>query len=362
MDNPELVPSSPSTFNRQANVTAQDRLPTSTSAERCTPPIERQSDPSRMDVIRKHLTDRGFSSGATDLIISSWSSGTDKQYNSAWKRWCSWCKQREVDIIQAPIEQVGNFLSDCYDEGKGYSTLNSYRSALSSTLSPVNNCAVGSHPLITRLLKGIYSLRTPVPRYATTWDVTMVTNYLKTFFPLDQLTLKQLTLKTVMLCALSSSQREQTLCALDLNYKVESPACISFVIPEKLKTSKPGKSVKVKFECLRDKPELCTKCTLAEYISRTQDVRNLCGTIASKLFVSYIKPHKPVSTDTLARWLKLVMTDAGIDTSVFKAHSIRSATTSNAYAKGIPISEILHNADWTNEHTFRKYYLRECNP
>lgn len=203
-------------------------------------------------------------------------------------------------------------------------------------------------------------MRTPVPRYCSTWDVNQVMNYLKTLYPLEQLSLKTLTLKTVMLCALSSAQREQTLCALDLNYKTETADCISFVIAEKLKTSKPGKSKKVKFDCLPDEPSLCTKCTLSEYISRTQTLRNRCNT-ACKLFVSYIKPHKPVSTDTLARWIKHVMMDSGIDTSIFKAHSVRGATTSDAYAKGVPISEILCTADWTNEHTFRKYYLREYN-
>lgn len=257
------------------------------------------------------------------------------------------------------MEHVGNFLSDCYTEGKSYSTLNSYRSALSSTLYPVNNCAVGRHPLIVRLLKGIYTLRTPVPRYVSTWDVTKVTSYLQTLYPLDQLNLKKLTVKTVMLCALSSAQREQTLCALDLNYMTETPVCIRFAIAEKLKTSKPGKSKIVQFDCLADKPELCTKCTLAEYISRTQTVRNKDSD--SKLFVSYIRPHKPVSTDTLARWIRSVMYDSGIDTSIFKAHSVRGAATSDAFARGVPISDILRTADWTNEHTFRKYYLRKCN-
>ena len=82
----------------------------------------------------------------------------------------------------------------------------------------------------------------------------------------------------------------------------------------------------------------------------------------SKLFISYIEPHKPISTDTLSRWIKLVLASAGIDTSVFKAHNVRGAATSQAYAKGVPIAEILRAADWTNERTFRKYYLRQCNP
>ena len=72
-----------------------------------------------------------------------------------------------------------------------------------------------------------------------------------------------------MLCALSSTQREQTLCALDLKNKRESGTCLSFVITERLKTSKPGKSTEVTFECLSDQPQICTKCTVMEYILRT---------------------------------------------------------------------------------------------
>ena len=303
-----------------------------------------------------------FSNEEARLICASWSSGTDKQYNSAWKKWCCWCNKRQIDMLQAPIDQMANFLSESFAAGKSYSTINTYRSALSLTLYPFNNSAVGTHPLIVRLVKGVYNERPPAPRYSTTWDVTKVTDYLKTLFPLDQLNLKTLTLKTVMLCALSSAQREQTLCALDLNCTRETLDGFSFVIAERLKTSKPGKSVTLKFDCLPDKT-LCTKCTLAAYISRTKALRGHGpNDFVSKLFISYIKPHKPISTDTLSRWIKLVLASAGIDTSVFKTHSVRGAATSHAYAKSVPIAEILRAADWTNERTFRKYYLRQCNP
>lgn len=202
----------------------------------------------------------------------------------------------------------------------------------------------------------MYNLRTPTPRYCKTWDVSKVTDYLKTLHPLEQLNLKNLTLKTIMLCALVSAQREQTLCALDLNYCQDSVDCLSFVIAERLKTSKPGKSIEVTFQCLQEEPSVCAKCTLVEYISRTKALR---GDV-TKVFLSYIRPHKPVSTDTVARWIKVVMAKSGIDVSLFKAHSVRGASTSALYAKGVPIGDILRTADWSNERTFRKYYLR-CN-
>ena len=68
-----------------------------------------------------------------------------------------------------------------------------------------------------------------------------VTSYLRTLFPFEQLNLKTLTMKTVMLCALSSAQGEQTLCALDLIFKKQSQDCLSFVTPEHWKTLKSGK-------------------------------------------------------------------------------------------------------------------------
>ena len=43
----------------------------------------------------------------------------------------------------------------------------------------------------------------------------------------------------------------------------------------------------------------------------------------TQLLISYQQPHKPVTTDTSARWLKTVLDKAGIDTNIFHAHSTR---------------------------------------
>ena len=326
MDNAKLVSSPSSAADTRTDPAVPESESACSSSQQSAPSNERQYGSGRMTVVWRSLRSRGFCDEAARLVTASWTSGTDKQYNSAWKKWCCWFDERKTDILQAPVTEVANFLSECFADGKSYSTINTYRSALSSTLHPINKTAVGSHPLVTRLPKGVYNLRTPVPRYSTTWDVTEVTGYLKTIFPLAHLSLKSLTLKTVMRCALASSQREQTLYALALNYVTKSEQCLSFVVTERLKTSKPGKSLEEKFECLPSEPSICVKCTLAEYISRTKAFRRGNPELSPlKLFVSYIKPHKPVSTATLARWIKSVLTDAGINTSVFKAHSVRSA-------------------------------------
>jgi len=51
-----------------------------------------------------------------------------------------------------------------------------------------------------------------------------------------------------------------------------------------------------------------------------------------------------VATNTIARWIKVVIAKAGIDTDVSKAHSTRAAVTSAAKGKQVPIDTILSAA------------------
>ena len=253
-----------------------------------------------------------------------------------------------------------DFLTDFYHGGKGYSTINTYRSALSTTLWSMNGDQdpLGSHPLIARLLKGVYVLRLPTTRYSSTWDVYKVTDYLKTLAPLCELNLKSLTLKTVMLCALASAKRQQTLSALDLNFKYESRDSISFVVTDRLKTSRPGTSTEITFS-----PSGCASiypfAALKVYISRSETLRSRSGQFVSKLFLPFIRPYNLVSPRTIARWIMSVLQSVGIDTSKFKVHSVRGAATSNAPVTGTPVADTLKMADWSSEHVFRRHYFRD---
>ena len=47
-----------------------------------------------------------------------------------------------------------------------------------------------------------------------------------------------------------------------------------------------------------------------------------------------------------------------MDTEIFKAHSVRGASTSAALKKGLHIKDILETADWSRESTFRRLYCR----
>ena len=54
--------------------------------------------------------------------------------------------------------------------------------------------------------------------------------------------------------------------------------------------------------------------------------------VQSNWLVSYQKPHATVSCDTIARWVRNVLQQSGVDTSVCSAPSTRVASTSAAVA------------------------------
>ena len=78
--------------------------------------------------------------------------------------------------------------------------------------------------------------------------------------------------------------------------------------------------------------------------------------------ISFVKPYLPVSSSTIARWLKETMGAAGIDISIFKAHSVRGASTSADANQGITTDEILKAADWSTESSSQCFYYKPvCN-
>lgn len=82
------------------------------------------------------------------------------------------------------------YLTYLYKLDLSYSTINTVRSALSALLDYDANVSVGSHPLVTRFMKGVFELRSPRPRYKETWDISTVLRYLRSLYPTSELSLK----------------------------------------------------------------------------------------------------------------------------------------------------------------------------
>ena len=139
-----------------------------------------------------------------------------KTFQSAWGLWHSWCTERKVNPISATLNDVLLFLTDRFNNGTAYRSVNVARSAISSCHPKIDGFPVGQHPLVVQLLKGMLNMRLPKPRYTHTWGVRLVTNYLDCLGKTKLLPLKLLSIKLAMLFALSCTDRSSPLAKLDL--------------------------------------------------------------------------------------------------------------------------------------------------
>ncbi|OPX53769.1 hypothetical protein BTE48_17750, partial [Oceanospirillum multiglobuliferum] len=64
------------------------------------------------------------------------------------------------------------------------------------------------------------------------------------------------------------------------------------------------------------------------------------------------------SRDTIRRYLRNVLDESGLDTSIFKAHSYRHASSSGAKRANVSIDFILQCAGWANARNLARFYDR----
>ena len=236
-----------------------------------------------------------------------------------------------------------------FNEGLQPSTLNSFRSAI--TFFTRDSPPLSQDGSIQRLFKFFYKEKPLRPRYTTFWPVSKLLGFLSSMPPMEKLPLKLLTIKYLALMALSSSDRAQSLHLTNIKDMEISPEEIKFIIRSRTKSTR--KFLKPTFVTCSSSSDASVDVAkhVAFYIEATKELRGE----ASQLFISW-KTYKPVVRSTMARWLKLALDMAGIDTSIFKGHSYRGAGLSDAYAKGASLQAILGQGNWKNVETFHNHY------
>jgi len=203
--------------------------------------------------------------------------------------------------MSSSVNSVLEFLTHQFHEGKSASTIGVYRSMLSSTLGitlPVND-RLGQHPQICQLMAGIYNSRPPTPRYSNTWNPDGVLEYFKSTPALDLL---QLSKKLVTLLALTTLRRCSELASISLNSISFSSRGISFILLKPLKAQHSGPTKTITVGEWSTDIRICPVATMKECIAISKPLRTVSN--ADRLFFTTTKPHIPVSSATVGRWIK----------------------------------------------------------
>ena len=350
-----MVPSSSVSTCPEANIpTAIENSVVPPNLSECNAPTLQENETSYLSLVRKRLIGENIAPNVIEIILSSWRSGTQNQYSSSIRKWFEFCTERSINIVAPTIPQVLSFLTMIHEDGLSYSSVNTAKSALSSVLDLGTETPLGQLPIIKRFMKGVFERRPSFPKHKNIWDVKTVLDFFRKQGLPSELSLKDLSAKVAFLLCLLSGQRCQTIKLLNIESMQVLEHEYVFFVDQKVKQTRVGFHIEpIRFLEYPSDKRLCVFTHLNEYIQRTKPIRK-----SDQLLISYLKPHASISTDTLARWVKNMLSSAGVDTSKFKAHSTRSAATSFAAKQNVNVTDILSAVGWSSEQTFQRFYNR----
>ena len=160
-------------------------------------------------------------------------------------------------------------------------------------------CGHRKAPIGRKVHEGFFYLCPPEPKYFVTWDINQVLNLFKSWSPAHSIALKQLTLELFMLAALISAARKSSIDNFDLRFRFFKSDEVLFKVPGLTKCANQNKPIerveRVFFARFPPDRKLCFTTYLRVYERKTKVFHPTSAQSKNVLFLSYIKPRKPVS-------------------------------------------------------------------
>ena len=329
--------------------------------------------------LRQELTcNRGFSLDAASLISSSVRESSAKNYDYLIRVYVTWCQDQPspVDPYSCSVSSVCNFLAWVHKtRNLSQSTMGLYRSAISKIHRGFKGLPIGQTLEVSNLIKGVDntnpSKHSRQAKNEVTWQVSKVLDFLATLHPPESLSLQDLSHKTLTLVALSSVSRASTLKSMSRHWDRAANASESgenqfrvFFLPdhrEKVDSGRRSIFIPPLPQGEEDHLALDPVTYLLAYMEKTNPLLPTSSSPpTTPLWVKSIKPFTAVSSVTLANWLTTMLKRSGINTSLFKAHSTRAASSS-FHAKNLSLAQILTRGGWAispnqTSNTFSRFY------
>ncbi len=208
--------------------------------------------------------------------------------------------------------------------------------------------------LVSKLMKGMVNHSPPVKAYNQIWNPQQLLQHLESLPDNVDLSLLQLTRKVAALAALVTGSRCQSIHQIDIGKEkmVRGEDCYCCQMPLQLKPSRQQDKEQVLHLPKYNVEKLCVHSAVTCYLEHTKP---LCKSDSGPLFLITQKQFTPATGSTVSRWIREMMEQAGIDTSIYKTHSTRKSSTSAAEAS-VPLATILRAAAWRSASTFAQYY------
>ncbi len=316
----------------------------------------------------------GLPAEVQETIASARAPATRKLYSSKWGVFESWCLTRAIDPVNCPVGPVLKFLQERLTAGAAATTLRVYVAAIAARRE-LDEIPLGRHRMVSAFMCGARRLRPVRPTAVPSWDLSVVLEGLVTapFEPLESASDRILTLKVVLLLALTSLKRVGDLQAFSV-----SEMCMDFA-PGLVKVTlrpRPGYIPKVLSTSFRSQVVhsfhpppfassederlhlLCPVRALKLYVDRSKDWRK-----SPQLLICFGAGRRGLATSKqrISHWVRHAISLAYEARNLpsplsLRAHSTRGVASSQALFRGVPLEDICVAAGWPSPHTFVRFY------
>jgi hypothetical protein len=228
-----------------------------------------------LETIGYFLRERGFLEDVINKMSRPQREATLASYDSKWSVFRDWCGEHKFSPVSLTLPQFLDFLNFLFSEKKfSVQAVKGYRSVISSTLHLLGSWGSDWDVGISSLTQSM-ALAHPRTRHSSRkWDLSVE--------PMDKVSLKFLTFKTVFQVALATAQRWSELHALAFAktaYLEDGRVILGFLPDFLAKTqaantsSRPVTILSLSRSVIHDLPDrtLCPVHALKFYVDRTKD-------------------------------------------------------------------------------------------
>eukprot|EP01126_Amoeba_proteus_P028922 TRINITY_DN2849_c0_g1_i3.p1 TRINITY_DN2849_c0_g1~~TRINITY_DN2849_c0_g1_i3.p1 ORF type:complete len:349 (+),score=44.76 TRINITY_DN2849_c0_g1_i3:969-2015(+) len=270
--------------------------------------------------------------------------------NSHWRIWANWCLNKGLDPLKVDKRVRSEFLA--FKNNVTKTTLLSYIKAIDTTWEFIQLTKNSQHSsMVEGLLLSAAARRKPQrPKYSKLYDVDVLVKHVENVY-LRWKTIKELRDVCIVLFRIFGLNRSLEVAQILISQLDMKEFTYKWV------GSKSDKNKSLVSEAVSipiGDGALKFRDILGEYLKRRKPSN------CPYLFTSVVRgeEEKPLKVDTIKSICRDFLRGAGIDTNVYKAHSIRHATATSLIKKGTPIDEVMRMGRWKMYTTLLKHYLK----
>ena len=317
------------------------------------------------------LSALGYSEEVINQLNFARRDSTNNTYNSKWKLFVQFARDRKFDPFLASPALVAQFLLFVAKTRHAtLSTIAGYRAALGRVLKLTAGYDPGNCDIISQLMQSFKRTQPVNAARIPCWSISFVLHVLsQPEFENSLLSDKVLTAKAIFLVALASGDRRSAIAALSYNAMKlsEDKVCIgydkefvpkSYFVKKNITRIQPLSIPKIPG---LDANPVCPVRTLVDYVGLSNQFRS---DTQSSLFISHVQNrHTNITPQSVSFYITFLVKwcyeKSNVKFPGCRAHDVRKIAASLRALSVGSLHDVLEAGNWAQPMTFVKHYFLE---